>query len=184
MQCKTNFCYHATILIIDKIIKFNIFYSKMAETFCLCFSQKFGITLITAFMLFEALFMLNSAIQSTGRSELISFVDWGCFTADAISVLSLLKAIMNDTRENRKQANFSIVTATFIMIILIGLRIAWIFIDFNSAYPYMRHKSDKETQRQNMIMGLSVITSIFTFLNTYFYLVTKSWANTDPSEEI
>ena len=87
--------------------------------------------------------MLNFALESTSRGELISFVDWGCFTADMVSVFSLVRALLYDSKSNRKQASFSIVTATLVMLMLIGLNIVWILIDIDSAYPYLKRKTDK-----------------------------------------
>ena len=135
-------------------------------------------------MLFEALFMLNFALESTSRGELISFVDWGCFTADMVSVFSLVRALLYDSKSNRKQASFSIVTATLVMLMLIGLNIVWILIDIDSAYPYLKRKTDKQMQKQILIMALMLVTSTFSLFNAYFYIVTRGWGSSDPSEEI
>ena len=70
----------------------------MAGTCCFCFSQKFGITLITVAMIIEALIMFKFGLDSINRGEIISFVGWGIFTADLMCIISLVKAIMNDTR--------------------------------------------------------------------------------------
>ena len=150
---------------------------------CCCLSQRVGMSLITFVMFTEALFMLNFAIMSTQRGEIISFVDWGIFTADMISVFMLLRALCYDSRHNRRQACFSIVVATFVLILLMALTLIWIVFDIDSAYPYLRHRTDKESQKMIMLSVLSLVTVVLTFTNTYFYLVAKQWARHDPSEE-
>ena len=157
----------------------------MADTTCCCcFPQRFGIILITLFMLFETLFILKFALDSTSRRETISFVNWGCFIAYMVSVFSLVRALLYDSKSNRKQACFSIVTATLVMLMLIGISIVWILIDVDSAYPYLKHKTDKQMQKQIVIMAYMLVTSTFTLFNTYFYIVTRGWASSDPGEEV
>ena len=118
----------------------------MVQNSCCCglFTLKIAIYLITLCIFLEALFIFNTAILSSMRGDLISMIEWGIFAAYMVCVVSLIKAICNDTRQNRKQATFSIIAATFIMVMLIFGCFIWIFTSFETAFPYMKSRHDKE----------------------------------------